>query len=228
MRSSQRKAKSAALAIQIVRLRVGDGGLQRLGVGVDLVGAHDLVLSGEERRVDLDDVVWELRRLDRILFVVQRVELGGCLLRLEHLGEIAVDRELLADPFRCEVCPGQGPVRVPDLDAENVRSLGQVAKDDRGGAVADPQGRPVDHPRREHAVRVLRQAQLCVVESLAPHGAREEGAKDEAAAREDDCAEKDKCPEQPHGRGHPLGHGEASHYAWKIGSCAIRLEGGRA
>jgi hypothetical protein len=45
------------------------------------------------------------------------------------VGEIPVDRELLADPLRCDVCPGQGPVGVPDLDAQDVRALGQVAED---------------------------------------------------------------------------------------------------
>lgn len=74
---------------------LGDGLLEWVSVGVDLVGADDLVLAREEGCVNLDHVALEAAGLDRILLVAQCAELGGRLLRVEHLGELTLDRKAL-------------------------------------------------------------------------------------------------------------------------------------
>jgi hypothetical protein len=164
------------------------------------------VLPGEEGSVDLDHVAVDPGCFGGILCVAERAELGRRLLRLEYLGELSVDGEPLPDPLRREIRPGERPVGVPDLDAQDVRALGEVAYDDRGQAVTDPERGSVDHPRGEHAVRVLSQAELRVVECLASNCVRQKSAEDEASPCKDDRAQEHERPEQTDRRCHPLGH----------------------
>lgn len=197
MRRIQRSAKEHGARHPDRALAFGDGRFERLGVRIDLVGADHLLLAGEERSVDLDDVALDAGGLDRILLVAEGAELGARLLGLEYLGELPADGEALAEPLGRDVRPLERPVGVPDLHAQDVRALGEVAIHDRGRAVADLERGAVDHARAEDAVGVLGQAELRVVESLFPHGARQQRAQDQAAACQHDRAEQTNVHSNP-------------------------------
>jgi hypothetical protein len=155
-------------------LALGDGGFERLGIRVDLIGADHFVLAGEKGRVDLDDFAGEECGLGRFLLPLEPAELCACLPRLENLTEIGAEREFAPDPVRVEVRPLERPVRVLDLDAEDVRALGEVAVYDRGCAVADLERRAVDHAGAEHARLRTASGSASRRREPGPAGAREE------------------------------------------------------
>ena len=173
----------------------------------------DLLAPNEKQpRLQMDDAkLEELAQSIRENGVIQPI-------LVQKIGDLY---RIIAGERRWRAAQRAGLLKVPVVVRE-------VPIDDRGRAVADPEGCPVDHPRAENAVRVLRQTELGVVERLAPHGARENRAQDEAAAGEDDGAQEDEGPQQADRLGHPLGHRETRHYGSEIGSCAIRLESGGA
>ena len=155
-------------------------------VRVDLERS-DHVAAVDDRRVDLERAAGPLR-LRGVLGPVELLQLGLGLARLDDLGQVLRDRELLARALGLDARPGEGPVGPPDLDAQDVGPGLEARLDDALRLVADGDLAAVDDLPVEDAVRVLGEADLGVVERLLPDCAGHERREHECRRGEQDGA----------------------------------------
>src|SRR5688572_26077743 len=97
---------------------------------------------------------------------------------------MTVERVALADSLLSEIRPCERAVERPNLDAEDVRPVAQVALGDRAG-VSNRYLAVFHQLVMQDPVDVLRQADAGIVESLAADGSRQYGGERECAGAED-------------------------------------------
>ena len=149
---------------------VGDRRLERRGVGVDLVRAHDLAV-GADRSVDLEELR-DPERLGGVLLFGEVLEVAVGLAGLDRLRQAAAERVGVPDALGGETGPRERAVRVPDLHVDDVGTALEIGGDHRGSLLVDDDLAALDEVRADDRVRVLGEAALRVVDGLVAEGRR--------------------------------------------------------
>ena len=133
------------------------------------------------------------RGLGLVLRGAQPLELGLGGAGLDDLGHVAaVALKALADALGLEVRPDEDAVRAPDLEAENVGSSSDAPAKDVLGVRGDDNLPPVRELLAHDGVRVLREADLRVVDRLVAEGVSHHRAEDEGARRENERTQENE------------------------------------
>jgi hypothetical protein len=178
----------------------GERLLDPVRVGVDLVGAEDgVAIGGEDRRVDLEQVVEAQALLDPVLLDRELVDVTGGDLLPERLGEVTIELEALADPALRAVRPREHAVGAPDLHGHERPIAPELAEQPPGHVPVDPEAVAVDELSPQNAVDVLRDTDPVVGDRLRRERACQDGAEDEAAERDDHRAREQEDAQERHG-----------------------------
>src|SRR5919202_6257941 len=174
----------------------GDEALERLRVGVDLVGADSAAPAGPDRRVDLEHVVEAETPLDLVLVARELVDRPVRLAGAQRLAEIALELEAVPDPRRVAARPREDAVGAPDLHRDEIRLTVDLREQARRLARRDPDPAVADDARADDAVDVREDARLRVVERLRLERVRQLGAEHEARHRQDGRARDEEDAQQ--------------------------------
>jgi hypothetical protein len=156
-----------------------------------------LAVVALDRRVDLKGaLVAERVPFGQVLLLVETLDRRLRAVVADRLGELALEREAVADATGRPVRPDEEAVRAPHLHADNVGLATQLLLDLAREVRRDVNPVAAHQLRAQHAVDVFGHARAPLVERLAAQCLRQHGAEQQPARDQDDGARQQEDAQQ--------------------------------